>query len=83
MSGGSTRPGFRNRSKNRSNRIGSTCVMPSEYEMRLAAADPRPQVRGARATMSRTTRKYGANPFPRTIPSSYSSRSAIASLISP
>jgi hypothetical protein len=51
--------------------------------MRLAAADPRPHVRGARVTMSRTTRKYGANPFSRTIDSSYSSRSAIDSFISP
>ena len=42
MSGIDTRSGFRNRSNSRSNRSGSTSVMPRAYATREPAAEPRP-----------------------------------------
>ena len=80
MSGMLILSGFRNRSNRRSYLIGSTFVMPREYDATLPAALPRPgptytPISRAARMKSWTMRKYPAYPIRVMTPISCSSRS--------
>ena len=62
------RSGFKNLSNNKPNLIGSSPVIPSEYETREPAAEPRPGptlIPTSRACLQRsaTTKKYPGKPI--------------------
>ncbi len=83
ISGGSTRAGFKKRSKIRLYLIGSRLVISKRYATNEPAADPLPGptiilLDLAQLTKSQTTKKYSKNPIFSITESSYSSRFLIS-----